>query len=66
VGLCLFFVVVFDFSRQHVMIISAFDIIIIISQKCYHLLCCSDLVVASSVEDYFIHIDDLPESEKVC
>ena len=26
----------------------------------------SDLVVASPVEDYFIHIDDLPDDEKVC
>nr|CAB3488356.1 unnamed protein product [Digitaria exilis] len=25
----------------------------------------SDLVVASPIEDYFIHIDDLPESEKI-
>ncbi|OEL12783.1 Histone-lysine N-methyltransferase ATXR2 [Dichanthelium oligosanthes] len=25
-----------------------------------------DLVVASPVEDYFIHIDDLPDSEKYC
>jgi hypothetical protein len=48
------------------MIISAFDIIIIISQNAILSLCCSDLVVASPVEDYFIHIDDLPESEKVC
>lgn len=26
----------------------------------------SDLVVASPVEDYFIHIDDLPDDKKVC
>lgn len=42
-------------------IISQFDV-------CFHesnLLDVSDLVVASPVEDYFLHIDDLPEARKV-
>lgn len=30
------------------------------------LLYSSDLVVASPVEDYFLYIDDLPPSQKVC
>ena len=32
----------------------------------FHLFHSSDLVVASPVEDYFIHIDDLPDDKKVC
>ncbi|RZR98299.1 hypothetical protein BHM03_00027617, partial [Ensete ventricosum] len=32
---------------------------------CLSLIICEDLVVASPVEDYFIHIDDLPSPEKV-
>ena len=32
---------------------------------CQILLCFSDLVVASPVEDYFLYIDDLPYPEKV-
>jgi hypothetical protein len=32
---------------------------------CQILVCFSDLVVASPVEDYFLYIDDLPYPEKV-